>query len=100
MARKKTLVVPKEGTQPATVPTPLDNLVSGGNTPSMQTDTSESDIQTSVGKLDKKSKASMKRTCTFSIDNQIFSQFKSKCAANMDSMSSVIESYMKIYINN
>lgn len=99
MARRKPLVVPQEGTQPASIPTPLDNLVSGGNTSSMQTDTSESGIQTSVGKLDKKSKASVKRTCTFSIDNHIFSQFKARCAANMDSMSSVLESYMKEYIN-
>ena len=78
MATKKILTVPQNGTQPAEIKTPMDNMISG----------------TAV------KKSSTKRPTSFSLDPEILIQFKAGCVHQGRPMSSVIEELMLQYISN
>lgn len=79
MAPKKPLSVPQNGTQPAVLPTPMDNMLSSGNQLPQQ---SRSD----------------KRPTSFNLDQQLVKQFKATCAARGLRMTSVIEELISSYI--
>lgn len=78
MATKKPLTVPQNGTQPAEIKTPMDNMISGNTT----------------------KKSSNKRPTSFSLDPEILIQFKAGCVHQGRPMSSVIEELMLQYISN
>lgn len=78
MATKKILTVPQNGTQPAEIKTPMDNMISGTPT----------------------KKSSIKRPTSFSLDPEILIQFKAGCVHQGRPMSSVIEELMLQYISN
>lgn len=78
MATKKILTVPQNGTQPAEIKTPMDNMISGSAT----------------------KKSSIKRPTSFSLDPEILIQFKAGCVHQGRPMSSVIEELMLQYISN
>lgn len=77
MAIKKTLTVPQNGTQPAEIKTPMDNMISGITT----------------------KKSSGKKPTSFSIDPELLIQFKAGCVHLGRPMSSVIEEMMLQFIN-
>ena len=77
----KILTVPQNGTQPATIPSPIDNMLAG--TTSVETVT----------------KTSNKRPTSFNIDQELQSRFKAVCATRGKSMSSVIEDFILGYIS-
>jgi len=77
MAKKKSLTVPQNGTQPAVIPSPIDNMLSGNST---------------IGQT---LKATAKRPTSFNIDPALLAQFKAQCATKGVSMSSVIENFMR-----
>lgn len=79
MPRNKKLVVPQEGTQPASMPTPIDNMFQGAT----------SQPQTA---------ASLKKGTTFSLDTELCARFKAACAQEGKTMSSVIEELMEGYL--
>lgn len=81
MAKNKTLTVPQNGTQPATIPSPIDNMLAGTTT------------------LDTTTKASNKRPTSFNINQELQSRFKAVCATRGKSMSSVIEDFILGYIS-
>lgn len=81
MAKNKPLTVPQNGTQPAVIPSPIDNMLSGSN-PVIPSTT----------------KASAKRPTSFNIDSVLLSQFKAQCATKGKSMSSAIEELMYRFI--
>ncbi|QCD43752.1 MULTISPECIES: plasmid partition protein ParG [Bacteroidales] len=81
MAKNKILTVPQNGTQPATIPSPIDNMLAG--TTSVETVT----------------KTSNKRPTSFNIDQELQSRFKAVCATRGKSMSSVIEDFILGYIS-
>ena len=81
MAKKKILTVPQNGTQPATIPSPIDNMLAG--TTSVETVT----------------KTSNKRPTSFNIDQELQSRFKAVCSTRGKSMSSVIEDFILGYIS-
>ena len=81
MAKNKILTVPQNGTQPATIPSPIDNMLDG--TTSVETVT----------------KTSNKRPTSFNIDQELQSRFKAVCATRGKSMSSVIEDFILGYIS-
>lgn len=81
MAKNKILTVPQNGTQPATIPSPIDNMLAG--TTSVETVT----------------KTSNKRPTSFNIDQELQSRFKAVCATRGKSMSSVIEDFILRYIS-
>lgn len=86
MAKKRSLIVPQEGTQPSQIPSPIDNMISGNDTKASK-------------KTDKTSDKPVKKTPTsFNIDNALIRQFKAVCATQGKTMSSVIEDYIKLYI--
>ena len=69
MATKKNLTVPQNGTQPAEVKTPMDNMISGAAP----------------------KKLTNKRPTSFSLDPELLIQFKAGCVHQGRPMSSVIE---------
>lgn len=77
MATKKSLTVPQNGTQPAEIKTPMDNMISGTTT----------------------KKPNNKRPTSFSLDPEILLQFKAKCVYQGSPMSNVIEELMLQFIN-
>lgn len=77
MAAKKILTVPKNGTQPAEVKTPIENMISGPIT----------------------KKSNNKRPTSFSLDPEVLIQFKAGCAYQGRPMSDVIEELMLQFIN-
>ena len=77
MATKKTLTVPQNGTQPAEIKTPMDNMISGTTT----------------------TKSTGKKPTSFSLDPELLIQFKAGCVRQERSMSSVIEELMLQFIN-
>lgn len=77
MTTKKILTVPQNGTQPAEIKTPMDNMISGTTT----------------------KKSSIKRPTSFSLDPEILIQFKAGCVHQGRPMSSVIEELMLQYIS-
>lgn len=79
MARSKKLVVPQEGTQPATMRSPIDNMFQGANQ------------QGPEG-------ASLKKGTTFSLDMNLCARFKVACAQEGRTMSSVIEEMITDYL--
>ncbi len=81
MAKNKTLTVPQNGTQPAVIPSPIDNMLAGAAT------------------ADKATKASNKRPTSFNIDQELQARFKAVCATKGKSMSSVIEDFILGYIS-
>lgn len=80
MAKNKILTVPQNGTQPANIPTPIDNMLSG------------------MKMTNTEAKASNKRPTSFNIDQELQTQFKVHCAAKGVSMSRVIEELISNYI--
>lgn len=88
MARKKSLVVPQEGTQPSSIPTPIDNMLSGNN----NNQSRKTDIEATE-------KPATKRATSFNIDAELVRQFKAVCATQGRTMSSVLEEYIKSYVN-
>lgn len=76
MATKKPLTVPQNGTQPAEIKTPMDNMISGT-------------IKKQTGK----------KPTSFSIDPELLIQFKAGCVHQGRPMSSVIEELMQQFIN-
>lgn len=80
MAKAKTITVPQNGTQPAHIATPIDNMVSGSITKAIA------------------SVASGRCPTSFNLDRTTVAQFKAHCAAKHKSMSSVIEKLMQNYI--
>lgn len=81
MAKNKHLTVPQNGTQPAVIPSPIDNMLSG------------------VSTSDPEPKVSSKRPTSFNIDTELLSQFKAQCATKGKSMSSVIEDLIYKFIS-
>lgn len=81
MAKNKTLTVPQNGTQPAVIPSPIDNMLSGATT------------------VDTATKTSNKRPTSFNIDQELQARFKAVCATRGKSMSSVIEDFILGYIS-
>lgn len=79
MARNKKLIVPQEGTQPASMPSPIDNMFNG--IPQRPT------------------AVSTKKGTTFSLDSELCNRFKAMCAQQGKSMSSVIEDLIASYLN-
>lgn len=79
MTRNKKLIVPQEGTQPATMPSPIDNMFNG--TPQ------------------RTAASSGKKGTTFSLDPELCNRFKAMCAQQGKSMSSVIEELITSYLN-
>ncbi|MCM1140770.1 MAG: hypothetical protein NC453_19545 [Muribaculum sp.] len=83
MVKKKTLTVPQDGTQPSSIPSPIDNMFSG-NTP----------------KVSAKADAPVKkRPTSFNIDNTLIRQFKAVCATQGKTMSKVLEDFITTYIS-
>ncbi len=72
MATKKTLTVPQNGTRPAEIKTPMDNMILGST----------------------HKKPTNKRPTSFSLDPALLTQFKAKCVYLGRSMSEVIEELM------
>lgn len=87
MARKKSLVVPQEGTQPSSIPAPIDNMLSGNS--KRKSRKSEKVAPKETAK---------KRATSFNIDTELIRQFKSVCATQGRTMSSVLEAYIKSYV--
>jgi len=81
MAKNRTLTVPQNGTQPATIPSPIDNMLSGTTT------------------VEAVTKTSNKRPTSFNINQELQSRFKATCATRGKSMSSVIEDFILEYIS-
>lgn len=81
MAKNKILTVPQNGTQPATIPSPIDNMLSGINTVGTAT------------------KTSVKRPTSFNIDQELLTRFKADCATKGKTMSSVIEGLILEYVS-
>lgn len=81
MAKNKPLTVPQNGTQPAVIPSPIDNMLSGGS-PAKPI-----------------SKASAKRPTSFNIDPELLARFKAQCATKGKSMSSAIEELILAFIS-
>lgn len=77
MATKKSITVPQNGTQPAKILSPIDNMISG-----------------SYSKRETK-----KKPTSFSLDTELFNKFKAHCASKGESMSSIIEGFMLDFIN-
>lgn len=77
MATKKHLTVPQNGTQPAEIKTPMDNMISGTTT-----------------------KSTVKKPTSFSLDPELLIQFKAGCVHQGRPMSSVIEELMLQFINS
>lgn len=77
MATKKPLTVPQNGTQPAEIKTPIENMISGTT-----------------------KKSSRKKPTSFSIDPELLIQFKAGCVHQGRPMSSVIEELMLQFINS
>lgn len=78
MATKKPLTVPQNGTQPAEIKTPMENMISGTTT----------------------SKSTGKKPTSFSLDPALLVQFKAKCVYLGRSMSEVIEELMLRFIDS
>lgn len=76
MAAKKQLTVPQNGTQPAEIKTPMENMISGST-----------------------QKSSAKKPTSFSLDPELLLQFKAKCVGQGCTMSSVLEELIQQYIN-
>lgn len=76
MATKKILTVPQNGTQPAEIKTPMENMISGTT-----------------------KKTNSKRPTSFSIDPELLIRFKAGCVHQGRPMSSVIEELMLQFIN-
>lgn len=77
MTTKKPLTVPQNGTQPAEIKTPIENMISGTT-----------------------KKLSGKKPTSFSIDPELLIQFKAGCVHQGRPMSSVIEELMLQFINS
>lgn len=73
---KKSLTVPQNGTQPATLREPIDNMILGPQ-----------------------KKSGNKKPTSFNLDPEIFKQFKKDCIDKGMGMSSVIEDFM-IWFHN
>lgn len=78
MATKKPLTAPRNGTQPAGIKTPMDNMASGTTT----------------------TKSTVKKPTSFSLDPELLIQFKAGCVHQGRTMSSVIEELMLQFINS
>lgn len=78
---KKALTVPQTGTQPASVPTPMENMLNGA-----------------VPATEKP--ASHKKAVNFLCDPELFKAFKIYCTRNSLTMTSVLESAMTQIINS
>lgn len=78
MAIKKPLTVPQNGTQPAEIKTPMENMISGTTT----------------------TKSNAKKPTSFSLDPALLVQFKAKCVYLGRSMSEVIEELMLRFIDS
>lgn len=78
---KKTLQVPQTGTQPASIPTPMENMLSG--------------VAPAAERL-----ASPKKAVNFLCDPQLFKAFKLYCTRNGLTMTSVLENAMTQVINS
>lgn len=76
MATKKSLTVPQNGTQPAEIKTPIENMISGTT-----------------------KKSTNKKPTSFSIDPELLIQFKAGCVHQGRPMSSVIEELMLQFVN-
>ncbi len=81
-AKTKKLIVPQEGTQPASIPSPIDNMFQGSIPQKQKTTTSPA-----------------KKGTTFSLDPELCNRFKATCAQQGKSMSSVIEELINTYLN-
>lgn len=81
MAKNKILTVPQNGTQPASIPSPIDNMLAGATSTEIATKTSN------------------KRPTSFNIDQELQTRFKAVCATRGKSMSSVIEDFIIGYIS-
>ncbi len=77
MATKK-LTVPQNGTQPATMPSPIDNMIS-----------------TSYAK-----KTVSRRPTSFNIDQELMLKFKTACVQQGRPMSSVVEDLISRFVDN
>lgn len=78
---KKTLTVPQTGTQPAVVPTPMENMLNGV-----------------VPATEKP--ATPKKAVNFLCDPELFKAFKLYCTRNGMTMTSVLEDAMTQIINS
>lgn len=79
MAKNKTLTVPQNGTQPASIPSPIDNMLS--NTKVFTT------------------KSSVKRPTSFNIDKELMLRFKMECIKQGRPMSSVVEDLLSKFVD-
>lgn len=80
---KKTLSVPQAGTQPAKVPTPMENMINGVVTPQEKVPTtSDNHPQQS------------KKAVNFLCDPELLLRFKLYCTRNGRTMTSVLENAM------
>lgn len=82
MTRNKKLIVPQEGTQPATMPSPIDNMFQG-----------------TIPQKQKSTASTGKKGTTFSLDPELCNRFKAICAQQGRSMSSVIEDFILGYVS-
>lgn len=79
---KKTLSVPQAGTQPAKVPTPMENMINGVVTPMEQPVAPEQQSQPA------------KKAVNFLCDPELLLKFKLYCTRHGRTMTSVLESAM------
>jgi hypothetical protein len=77
MATKK-LTVPQNGTQPATIPSPIDNMIS-----------------TSCKKI-----ITNRRPTSFNIDQELMLKFKTVCVQQGRPMSSVVEELISKFVDS
>lgn len=80
MANKRILSVPQNGTQPAVMPTPMDNMLSqSGHTVAKQ--------------------PSNKRPTSFHLDQNLIKRFKAVCVSQGRNMTNVIEELISQYLD-
>jgi len=82
MAKNKTLTVPQNGTQPATIPSPIDNMLKGTNSTIAVT------------------KTAVKRPTSFNINQELLLRFKMSCIKHGRPMSSVVEDLISKFVEN
>lgn len=80
---KKTLSVPQTGTQPAKVPTPMENMINGVITPQEQYPANSD-----------KQQQQPKKAVNFLCDPDLLLRFKLYCTRNGRTMTSVLENAM------
>lgn len=77
MTKKKTLTVPQNGTQPAYVTTPIDNMISAS----------------------KAKNAEDRRPTSFNLNQELMLRFKLACIKQSRPMSSVVEELIQQFVD-